>query len=64
VQRGAKAGVENWGLSGFGRGSGKVRFVLILLVLVLAALAGLYIYGQMLEPDTRTIEQEALDVSQ
>jgi hypothetical protein len=41
-----------------------VRFVLILLVLVLAALAGLYIYGQMLEPDTRTIEQEALDVSQ
>ncbi len=52
-----------WGLSGFGRGSGKVRFVVILLVLVIAALGGLYIYGQMLEPDTRVIEQEALDVA-
>lgn len=41
-----------------------MRFVLILLALVLAGLAGLYVYGQMLEPDTRTIEQEALDGAQ
>lgn len=40
-----------------------MRFVLILAVLIVAALAGLYIYGQMLEPETRTIEQEALDAS-
>ena len=41
-----------------------MRFVLILLVLAIGALTGLYIYGQMLEPDTRTIEQEALDAQQ
>jgi len=55
---------ENGAYTSFGRGSGKVRFVVILLVLVIAALGGLYLYGQMLEPDTRIIEQEALDVSQ
>ncbi|MHA7873003.1 MAG: hypothetical protein ACX939_11690 [Hyphococcus sp.] len=36
-----------------------MRFVLIIIVLALAALTGLYLYGQMLEPETRTIEQEA-----
>ncbi|MEO1243625.1 MAG: hypothetical protein AAFX54_17080 [Pseudomonadota bacterium] len=40
-----------------------MRFVLIIVALLAAALAGLYIYGQMLEPETQTIEQEALDVS-
>ena len=38
-----------------------MRFVLIVVVLAVAVLAGLYIYGQMLEPETRIIEQEALD---
>ena len=46
-----------------GEGVVYVRLVLILVVLVIASLAGLYIYGQMLEPETRTIEQEALDAS-
>ncbi len=41
-----------------------MRFGLILLLLVIAVLAGLFVYGQMLEPETATIEQEALDVSQ
>ncbi len=41
-----------------------MRFVIILLVLVLAAMAGLYFYGQMLEPEQRVIEQEARDGSQ
>lgn len=36
-----------------------VRFILIFLVLAVVALVGLYIYGGMVEPDTRTIEQEA-----
>ncbi|MEM8771679.1 MAG: hypothetical protein AAGD92_08525 [Pseudomonadota bacterium] len=36
-----------------------MRFVVILIVLVLAAMAGLYVYGHMLEPDTKTITQEA-----
>ncbi len=38
-----------------------MRFVLIVVFLGLAALVGLFIYGQMLEPETRVIEQEALD---
>lgn len=40
-----------------------VRLVLIIVVLLAAAVAGLYIYGQMMEPETRTIEQEALNVA-
>lgn len=40
-----------------------MRFVLIIVVLLAAAVAGLYIYGQMLEPETQTIEQEALNVA-
>ena len=39
-----------------------MRFVLILVFLAAAVVAGLYVYGQMLEPQTRTIEVEALDV--
>ena len=37
-----------------------MRFILIVAVLVVAALIGLFIYGQMLQPDTRLIEQEAV----
>ena len=37
-----------------------VRFFLIVVGLAVAALAGLFIYGQLLEPDTRMIEQEAV----
>ncbi|MBB5519719.1 hypothetical protein [Amphiplicatus metriothermophilus] len=37
-----------------------MRFMLILVGVVLAALAGLFIYGQLLEPETRLIEQEAI----
>lgn len=37
-----------------------VRWVLVVAVLILAILAGLYIYGDMLQTDTRMIEQEAL----
>lgn len=36
-----------------------MRFTLIVALAALAALAGLFIYGQMLQPDTRVIEQEA-----
>jgi hypothetical protein len=37
-----------------------VRFFLVIILLALAALAGLFIYGQLLQPETRTIEQEAV----
>mgnify|MGYP000527738445 CR=1 FL=1 len=37
-----------------------MRFILIVAVLAVAALIGLFIYGQMLQPDTRLIEQEAV----
>lgn len=40
-----------------------MRFVIILLLLALAALAALFVYGQMLEPDQQVIEQEARDVA-
>ncbi len=43
--------------------SGDVRLVLIIVLLLATAVAGLYIYGQMLEPETQTIEQEALNVA-
>ncbi len=36
-----------------------MRFFLILLVLALVAIGGLYIYGGMIEPDTKVIEMEA-----
>lgn len=37
-----------------------MKFALILVVLAVLAVGGLFIYGQMLEPDTRVIEQEAV----
>lgn len=37
-----------------------MKFFLVIIVLALAALAGLFIYGQLLQPETRTIEQEAV----
>lgn len=37
-----------------------MRFILIIVILVLAALAGLYVYGSMLKQTPRTIEQEAV----
>ena len=36
-----------------------MRFVIILILIALAALAGLFVYGQMLEPETQTITEEA-----
>ncbi len=50
---GRRAGARN-------RGAGIVRFILVVVLLALAGLAGLYIYGEVLKPDTRTIEQEAV----
>ena len=51
-----------WGVVlGRDDGSGCVRFVLIIMIIALAVLSGLFIYGQMLEPETRTIEVEAVD---
>lgn len=40
-------------------GANTLRFVIIIILVALAALAGLFVYGQMLEPETRTISQEA-----
>jgi len=40
-----------------------VRFALIVFVVAVAAVIGLFLYGQFLEPDTRVIEQEALRAS-
>lgn len=37
-----------------------MRFFLIVVVLILAALVGLFIYGQLMQPQTQTIEQEAV----
>lgn len=37
-----------------------MRFFLILFVLALAVIGGLYVYGGMIEPETRIIETEAL----
>lgn len=37
-----------------------MRFFLAVVVVVILALIGLFIYGQMLEPETRQIEQEAV----
>jgi cell division septal protein FtsQ len=44
--------------------SGGVRFVAIIFLLVLAGLVGLFIYGQMMEPDLREIEVEATHAAQ
>lgn len=41
-----------------------MRFVAIIILAALAGLVGLYIYGQMLEPETRTIEVEANEAAQ
>lgn len=40
-----------------------MRLILVLLVLAAAGLAALYAYGQMLEPDTHVIEQEAVSAN-
>lgn len=37
-----------------------MRFALIVLAAVIVVIVGLFLYGQMLEPDTQVIEQEAL----
>lgn len=34
--------------------------IFVILFLAAAGLAALYVYGQMLEPDSRVIEQEAI----
>ncbi len=39
-----------------------MKLFAILFVLAAAVMAGLYAYGQMLEPETRLIEVEAFDV--
>ncbi len=39
-----------------------MRFVLIILGLAAIILAGLFVYAQMMEPETKTIEQEAVGV--
>ena len=41
-----------------------MRFVAILALAALAGLIGLFIYGQMLEPETREIEVEANHAAQ
>ncbi|PQA88988.1 hypothetical protein CW354_03295 [Marinicaulis flavus] len=46
------------------RRSGGVRFVAILVLLVLAGLIGLFVYGQMMEPDLHEIEVEANHAAQ
>jgi len=40
-----------------------VRFVLAVLVVVILAIVGLYVYGLTLKPDTRVIEQDAIGAS-
>ncbi|MGF1544008.1 MAG: hypothetical protein ACFB00_05860 [Parvularculaceae bacterium] len=37
-----------------------MRFAGIVLLLIVAALVGLYVFGLSLEPEVRTIEQEAV----
>ena len=57
VTAGGAGGAAEW-MQGPG-GSGFVRFVAILVLLALAGLVGLFVYGQMMEPETREIEMEA-----
>ncbi len=40
-----------------------MRFVVAILVIVLVAFAGLFVFGLTLNPDTRTIEQDATGLS-
>ena len=40
-----------------------MRFILILGGIAVAAIIGLRIYGEMVQPDTRVIEQEAMQFS-
>lgn len=40
-----------------------MRFTLIVIFVVFAALLGLFIYGQMLAPKTQLIEQEAINAN-
>ena len=42
------------------RGGAAVRFAAIVVFVVLLALVGLFAYGLTLEPEVRTIEQEAI----
>lgn len=37
-----------------------MRFIMIVIAVALIAVIGLFVYGQLLEPETRMIEQEAL----
>jgi hypothetical protein len=37
-----------------------MRFILVILGVVVAALIGLLVYGQLLEPEVHQIEQEAV----
>lgn len=41
-----------------------MRFLAIIFILAFVALIGLYVYGQMMEPDTREIEVEANHVAE
>ncbi len=50
-------------LRGFRR-SGGVRFVSVIVLLVLAGLIGLFVYGQMMEPEIREIEVDASHAAQ
>lgn len=36
-----------------------MRFIAVIVLLVLAGLAGLFVYGQMMEPEVREIQVEA-----
>lgn len=37
-----------------------MRFALAVIVVVVVAIIGLYVYGLSLQPETRTIEQDAI----
>ncbi len=41
-----------------------MRFVAVIVLLVLAGLIGLFVYGQMMEPELREIEVEANNAGQ
>jgi hypothetical protein len=40
-----------------------LRFAIAIVVIALLALVGLYVFGLTLEPDTRTIEQDAIGIT-
>jgi len=40
-----------------------LRFAVAFVVIALLALVGLYVFGLTLEPDTRTIEQDATGIT-